>query len=62
MCCDQDTTMSKPLRKIIGPAKGRLKKYLDEAKSLLSQPVTEKSLEEDELQIEEVMNLSVVPF
>ena len=48
--------MSEPLRKIIGLARGRLKKYLDEANSLLSQPVAEKSLEEDELQIEEVMN------
>jgi len=48
--------MSGPLMKIIGPARGRLKKYFDKANSLLSQPVAEKSLKEDKLQIEEVMN------
>ena len=48
--------MSGPLRRMIGPARARLLKYMKEASSLLSRPVDEKSLEEDETRVEELVS------
>jgi len=45
--------MSGPLKIIIGPARTRLLRYMEETSSLLSGPVDKKSLEEDETRIEE---------
>ena len=46
--------MSGPIRKLIGPAKTRLQHYVEEASSLPSSTVEEKTVTEDELQVEEV--------
>ena len=42
-------SMSGPIRKLIGPAKTRLQRYVEEASSLLSSTVEEKTVTEDEL-------------
>ena len=47
--------MSGPIRMLIGPAKMRLQRYVEEASSLLSSTVEEKTVTEDELQVEEVI-------
>ena len=47
--------MSGPIRKLIGPAKTRLQRYVEEASSLLSSGVEEKTLEDDEIRVEEVI-------
>ena len=47
--------MSGLIRKLIGPAKTRLQRYVEEASSLLSSGVEEKTLEEDEIRVEEVI-------
>ena len=47
--------MSGPIRKLIGPGKTRLQRYIEEASSLLSSRVEEKTLEEDEIRVEEVI-------
>ena len=47
--------MSGPIRKLIGPAKTRLQRYVEEASSLLSSGVEEKTLEEDEILVEEII-------
>ena len=51
--------MSGPIRKLIGPAKTRLQRYVEEASSLLSSRVEEKTLEEDEILVEECINTNV---
>ena len=54
--------MSGPLRKLLGPSKARLKKYMEEAEQLLSQSVEEKTMEGEEEIVEslvERMNNSV---
>lgn len=57
--------MSGSLRKLLGPSKARLKKYIEEAEQLLSLPVEEKTIEEEEEVIEDLVermnnNVSVV--
>ena len=47
--------MSGPIRKLIGPAKMRVQCYVEEASSLLSSAVEEKTVMEDELRVEEVI-------
>ena len=47
--------MSGPIRKLIGPAKTRLQCYVEEASSLPSSAVEEKTVTEDELRVEEVI-------
>ena len=47
--------MSGPIRKLIGPAKTQLQCYLEEASSLPSCAVEEKTVTEDELRVEEVI-------
>ena len=47
--------MSGPIRKLIGPAKTRLQRYVEEASSLPSPTVEEKIVTEDELRVEEVI-------
>ena len=47
--------MSGPIRKLIGPAKTRLQCYVEEASSLLSSAVEEKTVTEDKLRVEEVI-------
>ena len=47
--------MSGPIRKLIGPAKTRLQRYVEEASSLPSSRVEEKTVTEDELRVEEVI-------
>ena len=47
--------MSGPIRKLIGPAKTRLQRYVEEASSLPSSAVEEKIVTEDELRVEEVI-------
>ena len=47
--------MSGPIRKLIGPAKTRLQRYAEEASSLLSSGVEERTLEDDEIRVEEVI-------
>ena len=53
------------IRKLIGPAKTRLQCYMEEASSLPSPAVEEKTVTEDELRVEEViahinMNVSLL--
>ena len=57
--------MSGPIKKLIGPAKARLQQYIEEASSLLVLRIEEKSSEEDEIHVEEViahinMNVSLL--
>ena len=47
--------MSGPIKKLIGPAKARLQRYIEEASSLLVLRIEEKSSEEDEIHVEEVI-------
>ena len=47
--------MSAPISKLIGPAKTRLQHYVEEASSLPSSTVEEKTVTEDELRVEEVI-------
>ena len=47
--------MSGPIRKLIGPVKTRLQCYVEEASSLLLSRVEEKTLEDDEIQVEEAI-------
>ena len=47
--------MCGPIRKLIGPAKTRLQRYMEEASSLPSSTVEEKIVKEDELRVEEVI-------
>ena len=47
--------MSGPIKKLIGPAKARLQRYIEEASSLLVLRIEEKSSEEDEIRVEEVI-------
>ena len=47
--------MSGPIRKLIGPAKTRLQRYVEEASSLLLSGVKEKTLEDNEIRVEEVI-------
>ena len=47
--------MSGPIRQLIGPARTRLKRYLEEAATLLSTEVEEKTLEDDKLRVEETI-------
>ena len=50
---------------LIGPAKGRLHHYMEEASAILSSPVEEKMIEELEFQVEEIIkrvNTSVSPI
>ena len=46
--------MSGPIRKLIGPAKTRLQRYVEEASSLPLSTVEEKIVTEDELRVEEL--------
>ena len=43
--------MSGSIRKLIGPAKTRLQRYIEEASSVFSTGVEEKTLEEDEIRV-----------
>ena len=52
---DRCSVMSGPIRKLIGPAKARLQRYNEEASSLLASRIEQKSLEEDEIRVEEVI-------
>jgi len=57
--------MSGLLWKLLGPSKARLKKYIKEAEQLLSLSVEEKTMEEEEEVIEDLVermnnNVSVV--
>jgi len=45
--------MSGPIRKLLGPAKARLKGYLEDAEKFLTSPINEGDLEEEEAIIEE---------
>ena len=47
--------MSGPIKKLIGPTKARLQRYIEEASSLLVLRIEEKSSEEDEICVEEVI-------
>ena len=47
--------MCGPIRKLIGPSKTRLQRYVEEASSLPSSTVEEKIVTEDELRVEEVI-------
>ena len=47
--------MSGRIRKLIGPAKTRLQRYVEEASSPPSSTVEEKIVKEDELRVEEVI-------
>ena len=47
--------MSGPIRKLIGPAKTRLQRYVEEASSLPSSTIEEKIVTEYELRVEEVI-------
>ena len=47
--------MSGPIRRMIGLAKAKLLRYLKEAAPLLSVPVKEKTIVEQEFQIEELI-------
>ena len=47
--------MSGLIRKLIGPAKTRLQRYAEEASSLLSSGVEERTLEDDKIRVEEVI-------
>ena len=47
--------MSGPIRKLIGPAKTRLQRYVEEASSLPSSTVEENIVMEDKLRVEEVI-------
>ena len=47
--------MSGPIQMLIGPAKGRLHRYMEEASAILSSPVEEKTIEELEFQVEEII-------
>ena len=47
--------MSGPIRKQIGPAKTRLRRNVEEASSLPSSTVEEKTVTEDKLRVEEVI-------
>ena len=47
--------MSGPIRKLMGPAKMRLQRYIEEASSLPSSAAEEKTVTEDELRVEEVI-------
>ena len=40
---------------LIGPVKGRLHRYMEEASAILSSPVEEKTIEELEFQVEEII-------
>ena len=56
--------MSGPIRKLIGPAKTRLLRYITEAETLLSSPIQAEALEEDEMNTEDLIermsnNLSI---
>ena len=48
--------MSGAIRKLIGPAKARLLKYLQDAEILLSAPISDKEIEEEELRVEELID------
>ena len=57
--------MSGPIRKLIGPAKTRLLRYVTEAEALLSSPIQSEALEEDETNTEDLIermnnNLSIL--
>ena len=47
--------MSGLIRKLIGPGKTRLQRYVEEVSSLLSSTVDEKTVTMDELRVEEVI-------
>ena len=47
--------MSGPIRKLMGPAKTQLQRYVEESSSLPSSAVEEKTVTEDELRVEEVI-------
>ena len=46
--------MSGPIRKLTGPVKTRLQKYYKKANTILSFPVREETLEDDEGLVEEL--------
>ena len=47
--------MSGPLRRLIGPAKGRVQRYIGEASSILSSPIEERTIDDLEVQVEETI-------
>ena len=50
--------MSGSIRKLIGPAKTRLQRYVEEASSVFSTGVEEKTLEEDEIRVEVIARIN----
>ena len=50
--------MSGSIRKLIGPAKTRLQHYVEEASSVFSTGVEEKTLEEDEMRVEVIARIN----
>ena len=56
--------MSGPIWRLIGPARTRLQRYVEEAHSLLSFLAEEETVEEDKTQVEEVIyhiNTNILP-
>ena len=51
--------MSGLIRKLIGPAKTRLQRYVEEASSLLSSGVEEKILEDDKIRVEVIARINI---
>jgi len=48
--------MSGPIRKLIGPAKSRVQRIIEEAEALLDTVPDEKEFEEDEMRVETLIN------
>jgi len=47
--------MSRPIRKLVGPTKARLQKYIEEASSILLGPPDDKNAEEEEIRLDELV-------
>ena len=47
--------MSGPIRKLIGPAKTRLLRYIAEAEKLLSSPIQTETIEDDKINTEDLI-------
>jgi len=48
--------LSGAICKLIGPAKARLLRYLQDAETLLSAPISDKEIEEEELRVKELID------
>ena len=47
--------MSGLLRKLLGPSKARVQGYIKQAEELLSQPINEETMEDDEITMEDLI-------